>query len=255
MKPSLERLLLETEENPETSSLKKLLAVKNSLAHFDQSLQHMRRIIENLCANDKSVLKQYFGDSKNKEKEFEHLVDHFHAELDELETENKILAERIEDTEQFISAHMDSTRNEIMKIGLFLEIGAFIMGFGAVVGGIFGMNLKSHLEENANAFLIVCLLMLAAMLLILLIFYKTFMKLKADTSSAHKYTLLKNFFSYVEGLEFYVMNKKIEKPQFKSAVEQITGVSISEKEADFLFDMVDANKDGVFEVGEEKISP
>ena len=52
---------------------------------------------------------------------------------------------RIEDTEQFISAHMDSLRNDLLKASLLLEIGGFIMGFGAVVGGIFGMNLKNHI--------------------------------------------------------------------------------------------------------------
>ena len=36
-------------------------------------------------------------------------------------------------------------------------------------------------------------------------------QLKADTSSAQSFTLLKNFFTYVDDLEYHVFNKRIEK--------------------------------------------
>eukprot|EP00092_Neocalanus_flemingeri_P018980 GFUD01020565.1.p1 GENE.GFUD01020565.1~~GFUD01020565.1.p1 ORF type:complete len:412 (+),score=123.55 GFUD01020565.1:27-1262(+) len=253
MKPALEMLLQQTEENPETRGLKKLLAVKNSLAQFDQSLEHIRKIIENLLSNDKDMLSLYLNDS-DKEDEVEYLLESSYAELDEIETENKILTDMIEDTEQFISAHMDSVRNEIMRLSLFLEIGAFIMAFGAVVGGIFGMNLTNSLEADPHAFSIVCFSLLVAMVGMLAAFWKKILKLKADTSSAQRFTLLKSFFTYVDDLEYHVLSKKIEKPEFKVAVEQVTGLNISEKESEFLFQMVDTNKDGFFDVeGEHKL--
>ena len=31
-------------------------------------------------------------------------------------------------------------------MSLFIKVGGLIMGFGAVVSGIFGMNLKNHVE-------------------------------------------------------------------------------------------------------------
>ena len=247
MKPALEMVLQQTTENPETSGLRKLLSVKNSLIQFDQSLEHTVEIIENLLSNDKDMLKLYLSDFDKKEG-LENLLESYHSELDLIETESKILAETIEDTEQFISAHMDSLRNEIMRMSLFLEIGGFIMTFGAVVGGIFGMNLKNSYEEDKHAFSIVCISMLVAMLGMVLSFWKRILKLKADTSTAQKFTLLKSFFTYVDDLEYHVSSKRISKPEFKNAVEQITGLKISEKESEFLFRMVDANKDGVFDV-------
>ena len=36
-------------------------------------------------------------------------------------------------------------------------------------------------------------------------------QLKADASSAQSFTLLKNFFTYVDDLEYHVFNKRIEK--------------------------------------------
>ena len=70
------------------------------------------------------------------------------ADLEEIVTETKIFNDMIEDTDQFISAHLDSVRNEIIKLSLFIEVGALIMASGAVVSGIFGMNLLNKIEEH-----------------------------------------------------------------------------------------------------------
>ena len=80
------------------------------------------------------------------------LVGSYSADLDAISNEIKILIDMIEDTDQFISAHLDSVRNEIIKMSLFMEVGGLVMGFGAVVGGIFGMNLKNHMEVNRAKF-------------------------------------------------------------------------------------------------------
>ena len=42
-------------------------------------------------------------------------------------------------------------------------------------------------------------------------FLSRYYQLKADTSSAQSFTLLKNFFTYVDDLEYHVFNKRIEK--------------------------------------------
>ena len=41
------------------------------------------------------------------------------------------------------------------------------------------------------------------------------------------------------------------KAEFKNAIEKITKMKISERENNFLFNMVDANKDGVIDVEDE----
>ena len=82
------------------------------------------------------------------------LLGSYSADLDEILTEIKIFIDMIEDTDQFISAHLDSVRNEIIKLSLFIEIGGLIMGVGAVVSGIFGMNLKNTLEDHPYAFIL-----------------------------------------------------------------------------------------------------
>ena len=79
---------------------------------------------------------------------------------------NLIMQDTIEDTNQFISAHLDSVRNKMLRfafeifdfstihpnvkfrMSLMMEMGALALGSGAVVGGVFGMNLVSGLEEH-----------------------------------------------------------------------------------------------------------
>ena len=70
-------------------------------------------------------------------------------------------------------------------------------------------------------------------------------QLKVDTSSAQSFSLLKNFFAYVDDLEYNVFNRDVEKSEFKETVEKITGLKISDKESEYLLKMVDVNRNGI----------
>ena len=249
IKPALNLLLQQVEENAETNGLKKLLAVKKSMGHFQQNVENVRKVVDNMLEDEHNLKKMVLRDKVKGDMEL--ILDSFSADIDEINTEIKMLIDAVEDTDQFVSAHLDSSRNELMKMSLFIEISALIMGFGAVVGGIFGMNLKSHIEEDANAFFIVCATMIIMMLLMLAGFAKKYYQLKKDTSSAQSFTLLKNFFTYVDDLEYHVFNKSITRKEFKEAIEKVTRLKISEKESDYLFQMVDANNDGVIDAENE----
>jgi len=255
IKPALEMLLQQIEQNPETNGLKRLLAVKKSLAEFEQNVEHVMKVIKNLLGDDADMLSLYLTNpvrEDGKQEEVELLLGSYSADLNSIDTEIKVFCDMIEDTDQYISAHLDSVRNEIIKISLFIEVGGLVMGFGAVVGGIFGMNLKNHIEESPWAFHIVWISMIVAMIIISLGFALKYHQLRGDTSSAQNFTLLKNFFTYVDDLEYHVFsNKKIEKGEFKQAVEKITNLEITDRESEFLFKMMDANHDGFIDAENE----
>ena len=209
--------------------------------------------------NDQDLLDLYLTKPKGNSEEHEEikqLIEAHAADLEEIVTETKIFNDMIEDTDQFISAHLDSVRNEIIKLSLFIEVGALIMASGAVVSGIFGMNLLNKIEEHEYGFMLVCLGILLMMIGFFAGFYQKYCQLRADTSSAHSFTLLKNFFTYVDDLEYYVFNKKtLTAKEFKEAIEKITKLKISDKEAEYLFTMFDANRDGFIDIeGELNIS-
>ena len=93
-------------------------------------------------------------------------------------------------------------RNELMKMGLLIEILAVSLAFGAVIGGIFGMNLKNHMEGSNHAFMILLGAMLVMMATIFGGFIMKYYYLKRDTSKAQSFSVLKNFFKCVDDLEF-----------------------------------------------------
>ena len=69
-------------------------------------------------------------------------------------------------------------------------------------------------------------------------------KLKLDTSNATSFLALKNFFTYVDDLEFLVNKTELNKTEFQSALNKLTGLKVSEEESEFIFKMFDSNKDG-----------
>lgn len=244
IKPALEMLLQQVEGNPETNCLRRLLAVKKSLAEFEQNVELVSKVLRHLLADDEDMASLSLTNVGDKES-IELLLSSVSADLDEIETEIKIFIDMIEDTDQFISAHLDAVRNEIIKMSLFIEIGALTMAVGAVVSGIFGMNLSNALEESPYAFSLVLVGLVVIMIALFAGLTRKYYQLKADTTSAQSFTLLKNFFSYVDDLEYNVFNKNIEKKEFKGMVETITGLKISDKESEYLFKMVDVNRNGI----------
>ena len=62
----------------------------------------------------------------------------------------------IEDTNDFINIHLNSIRNRIIKMSLFMEMGTMAIGCGALTAGIFGMNLTHGFESHPTAFYVTC---------------------------------------------------------------------------------------------------
>ena len=76
-------------------------------------------------------------------------------------------------------------------------------------------------------------------------------KLKIDTSSAQSFKALKSFFTYVDDLEHIVNKKRLDEKEFREVLNQLTGLQVSEEESDFIFRMLDANKDGLINTENE----
>jgi len=108
-----------------------------------------------------------------------------------------------------------------------------------------------------QAFTIVTTGMLVMMLAFIVAITYRIWSLRRDTGSVHSYSVMKNFFTYVDDLEFHVFNKKeINRAEFKEAVEKVTSLKVSEKESEFLFFMMDTDGDGLLHTERElKIRP
>ena len=117
-----------------------------------------------------------------------------------------------------------------MKITVFIEFGALTCGLGMMIGGFFGMNLHSGLEDSNYAFIITvgctCALMLTVLGWLLLVSWteidsvqysryvgyihcllQTYHRLHNDTTSANNFNLLKSFFTNLNDFEYHSSSK------------------------------------------------
>ena len=126
---------------------------------------------------------------------------------------------------------MYSFRNSLMKITVFIEFGALTCGLGMMIGGFFGMNLHSGLEDSNYAFIVTvgctCALMLTVFGWLLLVCWieirystvdmldilyihcllQTYRRLHNDTTSANNFNLLKSFFTNLNDFEYHSSSK------------------------------------------------
>ena len=247
IKPALDVLLQQIAQDPATYNLRRLLAFRKSLSEFEQNVSQCLKLVKSQLANDEDMVGLYLSKPDRDltdHEELELLLESYYADFEEIEAEIKTFKEMIEDTNQFIGAHLDSVRNKMIRMSLFMEMGALALGSGAVVGGIFGMNLTHGLESHPSAFFITLAGISVIMTSIFAGFNANYNKLKVDTTSAQSFLALKNFFTYVDDLEFIVNQKQLNQQEFKVALNKLTGLQVTDEESSFIFKMFDSNKDG-----------
>ena len=229
--PSLKELLQQIELSPKPNALRKLHAVKISLIEFQQKVERVKKALRNILGKGEDMASLYLTESSRPmgdHEDVEMLLGSYLAHMEDIEIQIRIIIEMIEDTDQFISVHLDSVRNEMIKMGLFLEMGALVMASGAVMAGIFGMNFPNFVEGYENAFNSVCLSIIVSMSLFFLGLYKTYLKLEADTTSAQSFSLLKNFYTYVDDLEYNVYKKTIKKSEVKDIKDKVENQKLND---------------------------
>ena len=137
IKPALDTLLQTIAQEPATYNLRRLLAFRKSLSEFELNVGHCLRLVRALMANDEDLVGLCLTHSDRKitdHEEMELLLEAYCADFEEIEAEIKTFKEMIEDTNQFVGAHLDSVRNKMIRMGLVMEMAAVALGSGAVVG-------------------------------------------------------------------------------------------------------------------------
>lgn len=84
--------------------------------------------------------------------ELEDLLDYYLQRAASTQTEAERLLAGARDLEESIGVSLSARRFEVNRLELALSIGSFAAAIGAVVAGIFGMNLKSTFEESVIGF-------------------------------------------------------------------------------------------------------
>ncbi|KAH1090952.1 hypothetical protein J1N35_018209 [Gossypium stocksii] len=84
--------------------------------------------------------------------EIEMLLENYLQRCESCHGQAERLLDSAKEMEDSMAVNLSSRRLEVGRVELLLQVGAFCIGVGALVSGIFGMNLRSYLEERVFAF-------------------------------------------------------------------------------------------------------
>ncbi|XP_027160007.1 magnesium transporter MRS2-11, chloroplastic isoform X1 [Coffea eugenioides] len=90
--------------------------------------------------------------AEEEEEEIEMLLENYLQRCESCDGQAERLLDSAKEMEDSIAVNLSSRRLEVSRVELLLQVGAFCVAVGALVAGIFGMNLKSYLEEHVFAF-------------------------------------------------------------------------------------------------------
>ncbi|XP_015873535.3 magnesium transporter MRS2-11, chloroplastic [Ziziphus jujuba] len=90
--------------------------------------------------------------AEEEEEEIEMLLENYLQRCESCHGQAERLLDSAKEMEDSIAVNLSSRRLEVSRVELLLQVGTFCVGVGALVAGIFGMNLRSYLEEHVLAF-------------------------------------------------------------------------------------------------------
>ncbi|KAL9232060.1 hypothetical protein vseg_007207 [Gypsophila vaccaria] len=109
------------------------------------TLNRINHTMECSVALDKEI-------AEEEEEEIEMLLENYLQRCESLHGQAERLLDSAKEMEDSLAVNLSSRRLEVSKVELLLQVGTFCVAIGALVAGIFGMNLRSYLEEHALAF-------------------------------------------------------------------------------------------------------
>jgi len=152
-------LLAELDDNIDHDRFKRLLHYSRRLASFQSRAKLVGEALEEVLAQDEDLAAMYLTDKKNgtlrelkDHDELELLLESFTKQVEEIVNEAENIQSNVQSTQEIVELVLDSNRNALLALDLKVSIATLGIGTGALVAGLFGMNLASHLEEDPYAF-------------------------------------------------------------------------------------------------------
>ncbi|KAF5340238.1 hypothetical protein D9611_007871 [Ephemerocybe angulata] len=152
-------LLAEMEDNIDRDRFKRLLHYSRRLASFKNRAKLVEEAIDEVLAQDEDMNAMYLTDKLNNvprqiqdHEDLELLLESFSKQVEEIVNEAENIEANVQSTQEIVELILDSNRNALLTLDLKVSIATCGIGTGALVAGLFGMNLTSHLETNPYGF-------------------------------------------------------------------------------------------------------
>ena len=129
--------------------LARLLPHKNALDDLRSSVSDGLSMLRYATRSDLPALAAALG---CEEAECDDVVDDIFQQLEEVEIEIKQVRDRVLNEEKYLDIRLAMVRNRMLTVELKLATIEVFLGLGAVITGLFGMNLASGWEEAGGVF-------------------------------------------------------------------------------------------------------
>lgn len=152
-------LLAELEDDINHDKFKRLLHYSRRLTSFQNRVKLVQAAFNEVLEQDEDLAAMYLTDRKNDvhrqlsdHEELELLLETFSKQVEEMVNEAENIHGNVQSTQEIVELILDSNRNALLALDLKVSIGTMGIGMGALIAGLFGMNLTSHMEEHPYAF-------------------------------------------------------------------------------------------------------
>uniref|UniRef100_K3WKQ0 Magnesium transporter n=1 Tax=Globisporangium ultimum (strain ATCC 200006 / CBS 805.95 / DAOM BR144) TaxID=431595 RepID=K3WKQ0_GLOUD len=145
------------------SELETLRVFKNTMNEFESQVDGVRRALMEILDNEEDLrllyLTKLYEDPtllndlwSFDSEEAEVLIENYLQDIFSTRTKATLMQHRIQNTESLVMLKLDSMRNYLLGVDILFSIVAISVSVGTFIAGVFGMNLKSDLNERDGWF-------------------------------------------------------------------------------------------------------
>ncbi|TXT15693.1 hypothetical protein VHUM_00196 [Vanrija humicola] len=158
----VKELLHNLEHDINREYLRQLLHYSRRLAGFQSRAKNVKSAVDELLDSDEDMSAMYLTDRKqgkpralHDHDQLELLLESFTKQVEEIVSEIDTTVANMQSTQEISELMLDSSRNALLALDVKVSMATLGIGAGALIAGIFGMNLSTSLEQTPWAFAIV----------------------------------------------------------------------------------------------------
>ncbi|OCF55812.1 magnesium transporter [Kwoniella mangroviensis CBS 10435] len=157
----VQHLLSDLESDINRENLKRLLHYSRKIVGFQSRARYVKRAVDEVLESDEDLSAMYLTSraqgrprALHDHEQLELLLESFVKQVEEIVSEVDTTVANMNSTQEIAELMLDSGRNALLALDVKISIATLGIGTGALIAGLFGMNLTSSLESTPYAFVV-----------------------------------------------------------------------------------------------------
>jgi len=253
-----------------SEGLHRLAAFDGALSNFDAEVTAAVGVLRDLLASDEDMLalltserQAAAGEQRSvdpaRHEVVELLLESYHRRLTHVAHAVRTLRQRVASSRDLARVNIDLHRNRIIRFNLYLSMATVGLASATTLAGLFGMNLRTGLEDTPGAFAVACVVSVGLGAAICGLAHATLTHHarsdnRAQTAARDRQTLeglLENL-ATIEQIFDNKIDTPLRRDDVARLIETATGRSTTSHEIDLVFEIFDPSGDDVIDAHEAR---